>query len=143
LGNPDRPPPPPAGDIRRRERDYPCRSTNLFSRTAPALRVLYDHRRFCVEALHCVSDGGGALTMAKALLARYLQLAEKDVPGACGLSDFAGRPQAGELADSRYYRVNSFFQKTSQTLSPLHVCSVRKHRHCTKTLAHQPFPGNR
>ena len=87
-------------DIVKREREYPCRSVNLFSPTAPALRVLYDRRRFCVEVPHCVSDGGGALTMAKALLTRYLQLAGKDIPADCGLLNFLEQPQAAELTDS-------------------------------------------
>ncbi|MCL2299352.1 MAG: hypothetical protein FWC27_04305, partial [Firmicutes bacterium] len=33
-------------DVVQKEREVPCRSINLFSRTAPAIRVLYDRRRF-------------------------------------------------------------------------------------------------
>jgi len=101
-------------DIVKKEREYPCRSVNLFSPTAPALRVLYDRRRFCVEVPHCVSDGGGALTMVKALLARYLQLAGKDISADCGLLDFSEQPQATELTDS--YR--EFYTKRSEKPAP-------------------------
>ena len=99
-------------DIVKREREYPCRSLNLFSPTTPALRVLYDRRRFCVEVPHCVSDGGGTLTMGKALLARYLQLAGKDIPAE--QPDVLEQPQAGELTDS----YQKFYTKRSKKPGP-------------------------
>ena len=87
-------------DIVQKEREHPCRAFNLLNRTTPAIRVLYDRRRFCVEVSHCVSDGGGAFTMAKALLVRYLRLAGKDISADCGLPDISQPPRTEELMDS-------------------------------------------
>ena len=101
-------------DVVQKEREVPCRSINLFSRTAPAIRVLYDRRRFCVEVPHCVSDGGGTLTMAKALLACYLRLAGKDILQDGSLPDISEPPRAEELLDS--YR--EFFTKHSEKPDP-------------------------
>jgi NRPS condensation-like uncharacterized protein len=101
-------------DVVQKEREVPCRPIDLFSRTAPAIRVLYDRRRFCVEIPHCVSDGGGTLTMAKALLACYLRLAGKDIPRDDSLPDSSEPPRAEELRDS--YR--EFFTKHSEKPAP-------------------------
>jgi hypothetical protein len=87
-------------DIVRRESTYPCRPMNIFSRQSPAIRILYDHRRFCLEIAHCVADGGATLTMAKALLARYLQLTGKEIPPDSGLTDLTEPPKPEELTDS-------------------------------------------
>jgi len=91
-------------DIVHKETDYPCRSMDIFSRDMPAIRVLYDRRRFSLEVSHAVSDAGGALVFAKALLARYLELGGTEIPPGSGLPDLDEPPCPGELEDS--YRAN-------------------------------------
>jgi len=79
----------------RREADYPCRPLDLFS-PRPALRVLYDRRRFSVELPHVVADGGGVQVFLKALLARYMELGGVPIPESTlpGLEDPPARPSS-------------------------------------------------
>jgi len=87
-------------DIVRKETDYPCRPMDIFSRCTPAIRVLYDRRRVSLEISHAISDAGGALVFAKALLARYLELGGVEIPPGSGLPDLSEPPRPGELEDS-------------------------------------------
>jgi len=82
------------------ETGYPCRPMNLFSKTAPTIRVYYDQCRLSVEFSHLVADGGGILVFLKALLARYLELGGVEIPEDNGLPELTGQPRPEELADS-------------------------------------------
>jgi len=82
------------------ERGYPCRPMELFSKSAPTIRVYYDRRRVSIEFSHLVADGGGILVFLQALLARYLALGGVEFPADSGLPELAGPPCPGELADS-------------------------------------------
>jgi len=74
-------------DIVEPERDMPCRPMDMFGKTRPALRVLYDRRRLAIEVSHFIADGGAGLEFAKALLARYFSGALPGLPRACELED--------------------------------------------------------
>jgi len=73
------------------EGDYFCSPFDLFSRTKPMIRIVYDSCRFAVEIPHAVCDGMGLSVFTRALLARYLGLDD--------VTDLSEPPRAGELSD--------------------------------------------
>ena len=81
------------------EGEYFCRSFDLFSRTAPMIRIVYSHRRFAVEIPHLVADGKGLSVFTRSLLARYLELGGLEIPANSGLPNLSEPPRAEELSD--------------------------------------------
>ncbi|MCL2513546.1 MAG: hypothetical protein FWF08_06555 [Oscillospiraceae bacterium] len=86
-------------DVVHMETEYPCLPFDLFSRTVPIIRVLYDRRRLSVEIPHLVADGKALTVFTRALLAHYLELGGLEIPPGSGLPDLREPPSAGELSD--------------------------------------------
>ncbi|MCQ2436226.1 MAG: alpha/beta hydrolase fold domain-containing protein [Clostridia bacterium] len=66
-----------------------------------AFRVLYYENRIAVELFHALTDGNGAMTFLKTLVAEYLQQKYSVfVPCKCGVLSRTEPPSADELEDS-------------------------------------------
>lgn len=61
------------------ETDIPCRPMSLVLRSKGSIRVLYYKKRISFELFHSISDGTGAITFLKALIAEYLTLMGKKI----------------------------------------------------------------
>lgn len=77
-----------------------CRPINFENRHAPLFRVLYSDYRISLEVFHGLTDGHGATTFLKTLLAVYFKLTGIAVPATNGILDINEKPKAGELEDS-------------------------------------------
>ena len=66
----------------------------------PLFRVTYSDFRISLEIFHGVTDGKGAITFLKALLARYFNLIGIYVPETDGVLDISQKPKQEELEDS-------------------------------------------
>ncbi len=61
------------------EIDIPCQPIKVSRSGSQSFRVLYYMNRISVEFFHVLSDGMGAVTFLKSLVAEYLRLAGKDI----------------------------------------------------------------
>jgi len=53
--------------------EYPCQKIPLYKNGIYPFRILYKNRRIAVEFHHSITDGTGALTFLRALVAEYLK----------------------------------------------------------------------
>ena len=86
-------------DIVHPETDYPCRPMT-FEKNKPLFRVLYKEKRISVEFFHSITDGTGALTYLKTLVAHYLELQGFKIEKTCGILDINEKPRPSEIEDS-------------------------------------------
>lgn len=77
-----------------------CRPIDTETNKAPLFRILYSDRRISLEIFHGVTDGHGAITFFKTLLAAYFNLMGVPVLPANGVLDISDKPSAEELEDS-------------------------------------------
>ncbi|MGN1418023.1 MAG: hypothetical protein ACI4W6_01695 [Acutalibacteraceae bacterium] len=82
-----------------------CRPINFDNKHAPLFRVLYSDYRISLEVFHGITDGHGAITFFKTLLAVYFNLSGIPVPATNGVLDINEKPEVGELEDAslKYY----------------------------------------
>ncbi len=84
---------------------YPVLPTPRWFTSVPAVKIIYYKRRLCIEAFHGLSDGGGTITVLKALTAEYLRLKGIDIPKSELIADIDTEPTEEEVCDSfkRFY----------------------------------------
>ena len=120
----------------------PCQPVRFQEDNGWLVRFFAYERRISVEVFHAVSDGGGAMTFFKTLLAEYLRQQGVAVPNRCGVLDVNEPPQAEEKEDAyaRYATVRPRREKTGRrayqnrgTAEPFYTlnvtmgfCSVRR-----------------
>ena len=68
------------------------------------MRISYRKNRIAVECFHAVTDGSGAITLLKSLLAEYYRRLGEDIPNECGVLSPEDAPKASETEDS--FRTN-------------------------------------
>lgn len=100
-------------DIVSFETDYPCRQFDLEDSSKPLFRVLYRENLISVEFFHSVTDGTGAITYLKTLIARYLELQGHMIEKSGGVLDINDAPTTNETEDS-FQRVYDKKRKASR-----------------------------
>lgn len=95
------------------EDNTPCRPFDLSDSTKPLFRVLYKDNRISVEFFHSVTDGTGAITYLKTLIARYLTLQGHKIGTGFGVLDITETPSAAETEDA-FQRVYDKKRKASR-----------------------------
>lgn len=85
---------------------YPCLNMRVRRRGRFLYRVRAYHSRIAVEFCHVLSDGYGALTYLKAVIAEYLRLLGLDISGIRGVfrPGELPAPEESEDAFKRYFR---------------------------------------
>ena len=68
------------------------------------IRVSYRKNRIAVECFHSVTDGSGAITLLKSILAEYYRRLGEEIPNECGVLSPEDAPSARETEDS--FRTN-------------------------------------
>lgn len=68
------------------------------------IRISYLKNRLSVECFHSVTDGSGAITLLKSILAEYYRRLGEDIPNECGILSPEDKPTARETEDS--FRAN-------------------------------------
>lgn len=76
---------------------YPCAPMQA---GGPLFRLRYYGERVSMEFFHGITDGSGAMTFFKSVLAEYLRQKGIDVPCTHGVLDLNAEPDAEELEDS-------------------------------------------
>ena len=73
------------------------------------VRFYYYERRISLEVFHAISDGGGAMTLMRTLLAVYLRELGHTISNTCGVLDVDQPPRPEELEDAyaRYATVKA------------------------------------
>lgn len=82
----------------------PCQPVRFKEDNGWLVRFYYYRRRISLEVFHALSDGSGALTFFRTLLAVYLRETGVDVPKGGGVLDISEPPSKEEMEDaySRY-----------------------------------------
>lgn len=95
------------------ETDYPCRPFNIGGDDKPLFRVLFKENKINCEFFHAITDGTGAITYLKTLVAHYLELQGYTIEKSGGILDINDRPTHTEIEDS-FQRVYSKKRKASR-----------------------------
>ena len=64
------------------------------------IRITYRGCRLAVECFHSVTDGNGAITLLKSIIAEYFRELGEDIPNTCGILSPEDAPTAAETEDS-------------------------------------------
>ena len=87
----------------------PCQPVRFDQGDGWLVRFFYYERRISLEVFHAISDGGGAMTLLRTLLAVYLRELGYQIPNTCGVLDVDQPPRPEELEDAyaRYATVKA------------------------------------
>ncbi len=87
----------------------PCQPIRFDQEDGWLVRFFYYERRISLEVFHAISDGGGAMTLLRTLLAVYLRELGYQIPNTCGVLDVDQPPRPEELEDAyaRYATVKA------------------------------------
>lgn len=96
-----------------------CRPINTNDDSTPLFRVLYSDFRVSLEIFHGVTDGHGAITFLKTLLAVYFNLMGDSILPTNGVLDINEKPDLEEIEDSyiKNYDKKSGFLNRNETVS--------------------------
>ena len=64
------------------------------------IRITYRANRLAVECFHSVTDGSGAITLLKSIVAEYYRTLGEDIPSTCGVLSPDDEPKPTETEDS-------------------------------------------
>lgn len=78
----------------------PCQPFRFGEDNGWLVRFYHYGRRISVEVFHALSDGAGAMTFFRTLLAVYLRQRGHDIPNTRGVLDVAASPRPEELEDA-------------------------------------------
>ena len=78
----------------------PCQPVRINAGEGWLVRVYFYEKRISIEVFHALSDGAGALTFFRTLLAVYLRELGHDIPNTGGVLDVDEEPRRGELEDA-------------------------------------------
>ena len=78
----------------------PCQPVRFREDNGWLVRFYYYRNRISLEVFHALSDGAGALTFFRTLLAEYLRQTGLDIPAGNGVLDLAEPPRKEELEDA-------------------------------------------
>ena len=95
---------PAPGPFIKEDVSDPCQPFRFEEDSHWLIRFYYYERRISIEIFHALSDGTGALTFFRTLLAVYLRECGYEIPDGDGVLDVNADPPAEELEDaySRY-----------------------------------------
>ena len=66
----------------------------------PLMRITYRANRLAVECFHSVTDGSGAITLLKSIVAEYYRTLGEEIPSTCGVLSPDDEPKETETEDS-------------------------------------------
>ncbi len=90
-----------------------CSPVDAETKYAPLFRINYRKNRISLDIFHGVTDGRGAVTYLKTLLAVYFGILGIEIPSTNGVLDISDEPTQEELTDG-YIK---FYDKTKGKLS--------------------------
>ena len=93
-------PNPAPGPFLKEDVSDPCQPFRFKEDNGWLLRFYYYRNRISLEVFHALSDGAGAITFFRTLLAVYLRQLGYNIPAEDGVLDIAAPPQAEELEDA-------------------------------------------
>lgn len=93
-------PNPRPGPFVREDMANPCQPIRFNEDNGWLIRFFYYQKRISLEVFHAVSDGAGALTFFRTLLAVYLRQLGHDIPDGNGVLDVTQPPHPEELEDA-------------------------------------------
>ena len=98
----------------------PCQPVRFREDNGWLVRFYYYRNRISLEVFHALSDGAGALTFFRTLLAEYLRQTGLDIPAGNGVLDLAEPPRKEELEDAyaRYAGSRTLRGKLEKTAFP-------------------------
>lgn len=64
------------------------------------MRITYRGNRLAVECFHSVTDGSGAITLLKSIVAEYYRTLGEEIPSTCGVLSPDDAPKPSETEDS-------------------------------------------
>lgn len=76
-----------------------CSPVNTESKYAPLFKIRYYNKRISLDIFHGITDGHGAITYLKTLLATYFNLQGITIPCTHGILDINESPKVEELED--------------------------------------------
>ena len=79
------------------------------------IRITYRGCRLAVEAFHSVTDGNGAITLLKTIVAEYYRTLGEDIPCTCGVLSPQDAPKPTETEDSFRTRFIQAKDKVART----------------------------
>lgn len=88
------------GPFVRRDIENPCQPIREKWDNDWLIRFFYYEKRISFEAFHAISDGAGALTFFRTLLAEYLRETGVDIPPDSSILDINEPPKLQELEDA-------------------------------------------
>lgn len=71
-----------------------------FKNNENLIRITYRGNRLAVECFHSVTDGSGAITLLKSIVAEYYRTLGEDIPSTCGVLSPDDKPKTAETEDS-------------------------------------------
>lgn len=71
-----------------------------FKHNENLIRITYRANRLAIECFHSVTDGSGAITLLKSIVAEYYRTLGEDVPSTCGVLSPDDAPKETETEDS-------------------------------------------
>lgn len=71
-----------------------------FKNNENLIRITYRANRLAVECFHSVTDGSGAITLLKSIVAEYYRALGEEIPSTCGVLSPDDTPTEAETADS-------------------------------------------
>ena len=97
------------GPFLKQDMANPCQPMRFKEDGGHLVRFFYYDRRISVECFHALSDGGGAMTFFRTVLAVYLRQLGVEVPDGEGVLDITQPPRPEELEDAyqRYATVRA------------------------------------
>ena len=78
----------------------PCQPVRFRENNGWLVRFFYYEKRISLEVFHALSDGAGALTFFRTLLAVYLRELGEDIPSGSGVLDVDAPPDPEEMEDA-------------------------------------------
>ena len=99
------------------------------------IRISYRKNRLAVECFHSVTDGSGAITLLKTILAEYYRRLGEDIPNECGVLSPEDAPKASEMEDSfraNYREEAGFAGRSGKRAFQLYPNGPFEPWHCTE-----------
>ena len=99
------------------------------------IRVSYRKNRIAVECFHSVTDGSGAITLLKSILAEYYRRLGEEIPNECGVLSPEEAPSARETEDSfraNYREEAGFAGRSGKRAFQLYPNGPFEPWHCTE-----------
>ena len=99
----------------------PCMEISASKNSGFLIRVRYHEKRIALEVFHSVSDGSGAITFLKTLIAQYLNLLGHSIPSENGVLLTSDSPESSESKDNFHQFAGDIPKKRSTNVRAYHI----------------------